>query len=411
MSAATTATATSDVQGLPRPARLGPGDVVRIGMRGLATRRLRSALTAVGIAVGIAAMVAVLGISAASRASLLAVLDRLGTNLLTVTAGQSFGGGDATLPDDAPGMIRRIGPIERVSAVGSIAATVLRSDLIPPIEAGGIMVFAAETSLLETLHGTVHAGRFLDAATERYPTVVLGSVAAKRLGIVDLDAPVQVWLDAHWFAVIGILDDMPLNPEIERAALVGFPVAESLAGSKVPPSTIYVRPASAKLQQVRQVLPATANPEHPEEVLVSRPSDAVAARAATATAFTALFLGLGGVALLVGGLGVANVMLMAVFERRSEIGLRRALGATRGQIGGQFLAEALLLAVVGAGLGLTIGSAIAAIYARSQGWAVVIPPEGLAVGLLAALAIGGIAGLYPALRAARVPPTEALRAA
>jgi putative ABC transport system permease protein len=391
---------------------LGPFELVRIGGRGLRSRRLRSSLTTLGIAIGIAAMVAVLGISEASRASLLDVLDRLGTNLLTVTPGQSmFTGDQATLPDDASLMIRRIGPIEGVSGVASISTTVRRTDRISASETGGIAVLAAESSLLRTLDGTLARGRFLDAASERYPTVVLGSVAAARLGIVDLDANVQVFLGGRWFTVIGILDPLPLAPEIDRSALIGFPVAKSLFGADGSASTIYVRALPGSVGDVRTVLAATANPAHPEEVRVSRPSDAIEARAAASTTFTGLLLGLGAVALLVGGLGIANVMLMAILERRSEIGLRRALGATRVHIAVQFVAEAILLAAIGGALGVGLGSTIAAVYAHGQGWPLVVPVVGVAGGLLAAVLIGGAAGLYPALRAALVSPTDALRGA
>jgi putative ABC transport system permease protein len=394
-----------------RAGRLGPLDLIRIGAGGLRSRRLRSGLTALGIAIGIAAMLAVLGISEASRGSLLAVLDRLGTNLLTVTPGQTFGGDAATLPTDAPGMIRRIGPIDGVSAVAGVSTSVRRTDRISWSETGGITVLAAEASLLQTLGGEMAAGRFLDAATERYPTVVLGSVAAERLGIIDLDASVQVWLGGRWFTVVGILAPLPLAPEVDRSALVGFPAAATYLGSDGAPSTIYVRAAPAQVADVRAVLAATANPAHPEEILVSRPSDALEAKAAAATTFTGLFLGLGAVALLVGGLGIANVMLMAVLERRPEIGLRRALGATRQHVAGQFITEAALLAGLGGTLGVVIGSAIAAAYARSQGWPPVIPPAGVVGGIVGAILIGAVAGLYPALRAAALPPTEALRGA
>jgi putative ABC transport system permease protein len=392
-----------------RVGRLGPSDLVRIGAGGLTSRRLRSGLTAVGIAIGIAAMIAVLGISEASRASLLSVLDRLGTNLLTVTPGQTFGGDEATLPDDAAAMIRRIGPIDAVSAVAGTGATVRRTDYISKSATGGIAVVAAETSLLDTLGGTVARGRFLDAATEQYPTVVLGSVAARRLGIVDLDAPVQVWLGGQWFTVIGILDPMTLTPEIDRSAIIGLSAAETYLDLDLSPSIIYVKPSPVAVADVRSVLAATANPEHPEEIRISRPSEALEARAAAATTFTGLFLGLGAVALLVGGLGIANVMLMSVLERRSEIGLRRALGATREHVAGQFLAEAVLLAGTGGAIGVIVGSSIAAVYAHSQGWPSVIPPVGIAGGIGGAILIGAVAGLYPALRAASVPPTEALR--
>ena len=398
------------VVGVPRPAGPGTLELLRIGARGVASRRLRSTLTAAGIAIGIAAMVAVLAISDSSRASLLAVLDRLGTNLLTVSPGQSFMGDDTALPVQAPAMIRRIGPVDEASSITAIDATVRRTDQVGQGETRGISVAAVETSLLQTLGGTVATGRFLDAASERYPTVVLGAVAAERLGIVDLDRPLAVWLGDHWFTVIGILDPLPLAPELDRSALIGRPAAADVFDSDLSATTIYVRADPSRIDSVRAVLGATANPQDPEAVQVVRPSDALEARAAAAAAFTALFLGLGAVALGVGGLGIANVMLMAVLERRAEIGLRRALGATRPAIAGQFLVEAVLLALLGGILGVIAGTAIAATYADSQGWPIVVSLIGVAVGVLATVAIGAVAGLYPALRAAIVPPTDALRA-
>lgn len=395
----------------PRAGGPGPLELMRIGARGLGGRRLRSVLTAAGIAIGIAAMVAVLAISDSSRASLLSVLDRLGTNLLTVSPGQSFLGEDTALPEEAPGMIRRIGPVQAAATTTFVQATVRRTDQIDPGETGGISVWAVETSLLDTLGGTLRTGRFLDAASERFPTVVLGSVAARRLGIVDLDAPVTVWIGDRWFTVVGILDALPLAPEFDRAALIGLPAAETYLGADTAPTSIYVRADPSQIDAVRSVLGATANPQNPEAVQVRRPSDALEARAAAATAFTALFLGLGAVALGVGGLGIANVMLMAVLERRAEIGLRRALGATRGAIATQFFVEAVLLAGLGGVLGVAIGAGIASAYSGSQGWPVVFSGVAVAVGVGGAVAIGGIAGLYPAVRAAIVPPTDALRAA
>jgi len=390
--------------------RLRHADTVRVAVSGLAAHRLRSAMTALGIAIGIAAMLSVVSISDASRTSLLSVLDRLGTNLLEVAPGHDlFTGQAAALPDDARSMIERVGPVESAASVAVLDCSVRRTDLISPQETGGISVLAADTDLLQTLRGSVGAGRFLDAATERYPTVVLGAVAASRLGIVDLGAPVQVWLGDQWFTVLGILSPMPLDPEIDRSALVGFDAARDYLGLTPEVSTIYVRARPDALNDVRAVLAATANPAHPEEVLVSRPSDAVEARAAAAGTFTGLLLGLGAVALLVGGLGVANAMLMAVLERRSEIGLRRALGATRIHIARQFVVESLVLAGLGGLAGVGIGSSIGAAYAVSQGWVPSLPLAGVAAAFVGSLLVGGGAGLYPALRAAALAPTEALR--
>ena len=354
-------------------------------------------------------MVSVLGISASSRADLLAQLDRLGTNLLTVTPGQTLFGEDASLPEESVGMIGRIGPVESVSATGDVAANARRTDLISESETG-ISVKAARTDLLGVLGGTVRSGRFLDAATGRYPAVVLGSVAAERLGIVKADPSVLVFLGGQWFTVVGVLDPVPLAPEIDRSALVGFEAAESLLGFSGNPSTIYTRSADSAVEAVRAVLPATANPANPEEVRVSRPSDALAAKAATDDAFTALFLGLGAVALLVGGVGIANVMVISVLERRSEVGLRRALGATRGQVRLQFLSESLLLSLLGGVAGAALGAAVTAAYATSRSWTVVVPVAALGAAVGTALVIGAGAGLYPAMRAARLSPTEALRA-
>lgn len=393
-----------------RSGRLGPGDIVRIATRGLRSRKLRSTLTALGIAIGIAVMLAVLGIAESSRATLLAELDRIGSNLLTVTAGQTFLGSDSALPADATRMIDRVGPVESATSVSQTGATVRRTDRIDEAETGGIAVQATDPGLLDALGGSLAAGRFIDDAVGAYPAVVLGSVAADRLGIADLDEPRLVWIEDRWWAVVGIMETLPLAPELDRSALVGRDVAEALLGSDGAPSTIYVRADPDLIDDVRAVLPATADPEHPEAIQVSRPSDAIEARAAAASAFTTLFLGLGAVAVLVGALGIANVMLMAVLERRNEIGLRRALGATRGHIVGQFLAEAVLLAGVGGLVGALLGSVVAAAYAVSQGWLVALPVAGLVGGVVAATLVGALAGFYPALRAANTPPTDALRA-
>jgi putative ABC transport system permease protein len=390
--------------------RLHPSDLLRVGSVGLRTRRVRASLSALGIAIGIAAMVGVLGISESSKADLLSDLDRLGTNLLTVAAAGGIGGGtDNELPTTTEAMVARVGPVLEVSSVTAVDADVYRTDKIPTDETGGITPKAADPGLLATLTGNTAQGRFLDEANSQYPVVVLGSVAAERLGVHDVSQQVQVLIGGQWFSVIGILESLELAQDIDRSALIGQPIATELFGTSEAPETVYLRTETDQVTQVADVIPATANPEHPDEVEVSRPSDAIEARAAASSAFTSLFLGLGAVALLVGGVGIANVMVISVLERRSEIGLRRAIGATRRHITIQFLTEALLLALAGGVAGAALGGLVTAGYGLVRGWEIVVPPWALAAAVAAAVVIGAIAGLYPATRAARLSPTEALR--
>jgi putative ABC transport system permease protein len=391
------------------PSQLAPRDVLRVGAVGLSARKLRAGLSALGIAIGIAAMVAVLAISESSKADLLSSLDRLGTNLLTVAPGQSIFGAEAVLPDTARSMVGRIGPVQEVSATGSVSGLVYRSELSPQEETKAISTVAADPSLPATLGATLADGVFLDHASARYPAVVLGSTAARRLGIARAGGGVQILVGGVRFTVVGILDPVELVPALDSAVLVGFPAAAEYLDDEGDVSALYVRSDPEDVEDVRSVLATTANPEHPDEVDVTRPSDAIEARAAAKSAFTSLFLGLGAVALLVGGVGIANVMVISVLERRSEIGLRRALGATRRHVGVQFLAESLLLSLAGGLGGVALGAGVAAAYAVSRGWEVVLPPVVLAGGVIAALAVGAVAGLYPALRAARLAPVDALR--
>ncbi|MET7402808.1 ABC transporter permease [Dactylosporangium sp. NPDC005572] len=392
-----------------QPARLFLTDVVRVGGTGLRTRPLRVFLSALGIAIGIAAMTAVVGISSSSRAELDRQLAALGTNLLTVAPGNDLFGESSSLPDEAIPMISRIGPVTVVAATAKLSGVrVYRSDQIPAAQTGSLTTSAAQLGLPATVGAELADGVWLNAATARYPAVVLGATAARRLGITAVNDGVQVYVGRRWFTVVGILAPVPLAPELDSAALIGWEAAKTYFDFDGAATTVYTRSKDAYVEDVRAVLAATANPQAPNEVKVSRPSDALAARQATDKTFTGLLLGLGAVALLVGGVGVANTMVISVLERRSEIGLRRALGATRGQILLQFLSESLLLSALGGVGGVVLGIGVTTLYAATRDWPAIVPAWATAGGIAATLVIGGIAGLYPAVRAARLAPTEAL---
>jgi putative ABC transport system permease protein len=392
-------------------ARMPPHELFSVALQGLRTRRLRASLSALGIAIGIGAMVAVVGVSASSQANLLSLIDSLGTNLLTVTPGQTFLGANEVLPDTALGTILHMPAVERASAVYQVpGATVLRSPYVPSEQTGGIGVDAADPGLLAAVSTGLASGHFLSASNESFPTVVLGAQAANTLQITRASGHIQLFIHGTWFTVIGIMQPVVLDPNLDSTVFIGLPAAERMFQTQPNPSEIYVRANVNEVTQTSNLLAPTADPQNPDGVQVSRPSDALEARAAAKGQFTTLLLGLGAVALLVGAIGIANIMVISVLERRGEIGLRRALGATRRHISSQFLAESALLAALGGIAGLLLGALATFVYSQAQNQPMVIPDYALIAAPAAGFVIGAVAGLYPAAKAARLSPTEALRA-
>lgn len=391
-----------------KPSRLSLRDVLRVGAVGLRARRSRVILSALGIAIGIATMVAVVGLSQSSRADLMAQLDRLGTNLLTAEAGKDVLGNDVKLPKNAVAMVERIGPVEHATATANVDARIRRSDVVPEEQAAGVTTQAARPDLLTALNVQMDKGVWLDGAREKLPVTVLGSIAAERLGITEPGA--KIMMNDEYVVVIGILKPIELVPNLDRVAIVGFPAAEKYFHFDGHPSMIFERSTDKSVEDVRDVLARTVSPGDEGSVKVSRPSDALAAKAATDKGLTSLMLGLGAVALLVGGVGVANTMVISVLERRQEIGLRRAIGATKNAIRLQFLMESLLLSALGGATGALLGAAATYGFALLQGWTAMVPPWSLTGGFGATLLIGMGAGLYPAIRASRLHPTVALNA-
>jgi putative ABC transport system permease protein len=393
--------------------RLTPADILLLGLLGPRTRRMRAVLSSLGISIGIATVIMVVGIPASSQRALTDQLSALGTNLLSAQA--VVDQQTQTLPPvlkAADSMVARIPPVEKVAEVGNTQAEVRRSQAIPAQESSGIIAVAAKGYDLPAVTGAgLAAGRYLNASDEAFPTVVLGSVAATWLGITTLPhgepAP-QIWIGSQAFTVVGILTASPLTPEIQQSVIVGWDAARHYLAFDEHPTQLYARVQESQIYAVQSVLAATMYPQNPGQIAVSQPSAALAAKQLTETALSGLFLGLAGVALLVGAVGVANTMIVSVLERRKEIGLRRALGATRRQIRGQFLTESVLLCLLGGLAGAAVGVLGTAGYAMSRDWPAVIPAEAVAGGVAAALVVGVLAGVHPAVRASRLPPTEAL---
>ncbi len=382
-------------------------DRIWTGLGGLGSRPARTLLTALGIAIGIASMVAVVGISASSKADILAELDELGTNLLQVRPGSSFIGESSKLPPDANVMLGAIPTVESTSGIAEVNADVNRS--IHDETPNGVKALTTDGSLDDALQLETASGRFIDENTQDLPVVVLGAVAAERLAIDSIEGGPTVAIAGRVFQVIGIMKSHPLHPDLDRSVFLGHNYAQTELGIDANHTAIYLRVQPTLLEATRPLLARTANPVDPNEVEVSRPSDALEAQAKVDQNLQNLLLALGGVALLVGGVGIANIMVIAVIERRSEIGLRRALGATRGHIRSQFVIEAAALSTLGGTLGVALGVTATWVYANNQGWTVAVPSEALAAGVAVALVIGALAGLYPAAKAARLDPADAVR--
>jgi putative ABC transport system permease protein len=406
---------------LPRPqpsrprkaierARLPPHELFGVALQGLRTRKLRAALSALGIAIGIGAMVAVVGVSASAQANLLAEIDSLGTNLLTVTPGQTFLGQNEVLPATSVPMIAGMHDVLDDVAVYQLSENVYRSPFVPTEQTGGIGVDAAGDNLPEVVGTTLASGNFLDRVSSRYPEAVLGAQAAANLQITQVGGHVMVYLGNRWFTVVGILSPVVLDSSLDSNVYISLPVAEKLFQTAPNPSEIYVRANQNDVIGVSNLLAPTADPQSASGVDIARPSNVLQARAAAKGQFTTLLLGLGAVALLVGAIGIANIMVISVLERRGEIGLRRALGATRRHISVQFLAESALLAAIGGVAGLALGAGATEVYALSKHEPFVVPAYALIAAPAAGFVIGALAGLYPAMKAARLSPTEALRA-
>ncbi|MFB9776608.1 ABC transporter permease [Brevibacterium otitidis] len=387
--------------------RLRGIDLLRLGWHGVRAHPARATLSALGIAIGIAAMISVIGISLSSQAKVQEQLAALGTNMLTVSPGESFSGDKTSLPADSAERLRRIDGVEQVSWIAELeGAQAYRNTHIDPGQTNGLTVAAADEQLLSVTSTQLQNGAWFNRATGQYPTTVLGATAAKRLGIATPGS--HVTINGTDYAVLGILKPSALAPELNTSVLVGGAQAQKQLEFSGSPTTLFERSAEDSVSQVRDLIPSTLNAQRPNEVSVSRPSDTLAAQNAIDTAFTGLLVGVGSIALLVGGIGVANIMIITVMERRREIGLRRALGATRAHIRKQFMIESVLLATYGGLAGIVLGAACTVTVSLINGWTPTIPLIVPLLGITITIIVGAVAGVLPAMRAANTSPTAAL---
>lgn len=395
--------------------RLRLVDVALQALRGLTSRKLRTALTALGISIGIASLISIQGITEANQAEARAEIDALGSDFLFITAGTGITEEAELLPYAAAMLDTHIDALEHVAALYPVDARARRNELIPEVQTGGITVSAISSSgldLLEPVNGSVALGRFHDATSVEVPGVVLGSLAAERLGIRHLVGHPTIDISGHRFAVIGVLNEFEtINTDLNRTVIVGLPVAEDLFDTADTPGAIYAQVPPEQLDDVRDLIPAQANPAAPGEVAVSRPTEALEIREVIDETFARILQALALIVLAVGGIGIANIMVISVMERRGEIGLRRSLGATRKHIASQFILESTMLSLLGGGLGVATGVAVVLGYAQFKGFDAILPWGWMSVGVAAAFVLGALAGLYPAWRASRLDPAEAVRPA
>ena len=389
--------------------KLRTRDLFFVAVYGVKARKGRAALTSIGIGIGIAAIVAVSGIAASGSADLLSTLESLGTYLVKASPQAGFFGTQEELPEGVIGMVERIGPVEEVTSTTQTDLLVRRSNFISEFEGGGISTIVTSSELLNVIGGKLSEGRFITDGLSDLPVTVLGNVTAKRLGITNLSKPTKILIDDEWFGVIGIVEELKIHPDLDRSVFIGYGAAKKLFDINEEPTTIYLRANPTFIEDVVEVIAPSMNPENPDQVEVSRPSDALEAQQAVEASFTNLLLGLGSVALLVGGVAIANVMVMSVLERRMEIGVRRSIGATRREIRYQFLLESIVLSGIGGLVGVMLGSLITLAYTNYTNIVFSIPVWQILGAVVLALLIGAISGVYPAIKASKIQPAEAVR--
>jgi macrolide transport system ATP-binding/permease protein len=391
-------------------------DLLNEAVAGLFARPVRMVLTILGTVIGLAALVATIGLSRTASQQIIGRFDELAATEITVTAKPAPEGQPANdLPWDAPARLARLNGVVAAGTVSTVDVgdeLVSASPVSDPLTRSTfkLAVEAVSPELFTAIRATVRTGRLLDDGhgLRREQVAVLGPNAADELGITRIDQLPALRIGDRAFLVIGILDSVKRRYDLRSAVLLPEGTARSLYGLRVPESVVVETRVGATSLLSRQV-PFALRPDAPTGLRVASPEQPQRLRGGVRSDLDVLFLLLSGVSLLVGAIGIANVTLVSVMERTGEVGLRRALGATRRHIAAQFLLESAAMGVVGGILGASVGLLVVVAVAAYNSWTPVMDPVAPLLAPLIGGVVGLLAGAYPAMRAARLEPVEALR--
>jgi hypothetical protein len=381
-------------------------------------RPARVALTVLGTVIGVGALVATLGLSKTAGNQIVGRFSEVAATDVVVTPVPGALGGNAArtaIPWDGEARLLRLngvahaGTLSDVPVRGALARSVPITDPLGRTEVQ-LPVKAASPGLWPAVRAVLAAGRFPDAghSARGDRTAVLGVNAARRLGISSLDQQPAIFIGERLYQVSGLVTRVGRQPSLLGSITIPEGTARRDFGLDAPAS-VQVETDIGAVEVVARQAPMALNPGNPRLLRVAAPPDPKTLRAGVENDLNALFLLLGGVSLLVGALGIANVTLVSVLERIGEIGLRRALGAARRHIAAQFLVESAAMGLLGGIAGASLGVLVVVAVSASRTWTPVLDPWMAIAAPLAGTLIGLLSGMYPSLKAAATEPVEALR--